>query len=124
MINEILKLVRAKAARRRQSDAERHHWTRMEHAIPRAMAGRLYMRGKDGRPTHEDITMWCLNCAMLINGLSYHWLPLSNRATLSEIKKRKRRKLPKPLHNMMLISPPNQWTRQYASLVGGGWKVP
>lgn len=123
MIEELLKLIEGKIGRRRQPAVEKHYWGQMCHAIKRAQSG-----GSPGWPRRavndEDISRWALNSALLINGLSYHWMPLSNRTTMSEAKKSKRKRLPRTLHNWMVLSTPNEYTREYISLVEGGWRKP
>lgn len=121
MIEEILGLVERKIARRWQPAVEKHHWERLRHAIRRASEGGA--PGWPRRPANdEDHARWALNCALLINGLSFHWMPLVNSRTMKNAKGAPRRRLPRDLHNMMVLSPPNDSTRGYISLVNGGWR--
>lgn len=118
MIEALVELVEKKMRRRCQNATERHHWERLRHSIGRAKAG-----GAPGRPRRaindEDVARWALNSALLLNGLSFHWMPLNNSTTISKARNEKRRRLPRTLHNMMMFLEPNESTREYISLVEG-----
>jgi hypothetical protein len=122
ILDEIESLAFSKKNRKRQLESERLYWLRIHHSVGKARVGLL------GRPFHyrhateEDACLWALNCALLINGLSPSWVPLSNRKTVAEIKK-KVKTLPRSIHNWMLLASPNEWTKGYVCLLEGKWKV-
>jgi hypothetical protein len=121
ILDEIEALVAKKEGRKSQSNSGRLFWMRLRRSIERARAGLLGWPHDRRHATEEDMCKWALSCALLMNGLSPSWMPLSNRNTIAQIKAKKAKELPGLIHNWMMLASPNEWTRGYACLLEGEW---
>lgn len=120
IIDDLLDFVRERMKSKRTSANARILWRNMERALENGKAGWIGLRSR--KVTDEDLCMWALNCALLHNGLSFQWMPLSSRTTITEARKRKKKQLPAAIHNWMMLSSSNEWTREYLDLMEGTWR--
>lgn len=120
MIDELLAFVQERIKSKRTSANARLLWRNMERAIENGKAGRIGLRSR--KATDDDLCRWALNCALLHNGLSFHWMPLSPRTTITQARSRKKKQLPEAIHNWMMLSSSNEWTREYLDLMEGTWR--
>jgi hypothetical protein len=124
ILEEIEALVVRKATRKSQRESARLFWTRIRKAIERAREGMMGWPHDRRHATEEDMCRWALNCALLMNGLSPSWMPLlPNRKTIAQMKAKKARKLPRAIHNWMMLATPNEGTRGYTCLLEGEWDM-
>ena len=120
IIEELLSLVQKRVKSKGTPATAKIYWKMMERAIENGMEGRIGLKPR--KPTDEDLSRWALNCALLSNGLNPHWRPLSPKTTITEARNRKKKALPRVIHNWMMLASPNEWTRDYVNLMEGSWK--
>lgn len=120
IIEELLSLVQKRVKSKGTSSMAKAFWRAMERNIKNGMEGRIGLKHR--KPTDEDLSRWARNCALLSNGLNPQWMPLSPRTTITEARKKKKKALPRAIHNWMMLASPNEWTRDYLNLLEGSWK--
>lgn len=120
---QLLALARRNMSRKRASTPRRILWSHLELVIVKGMEGRIGWPTKLRRATDEDFARYALNCALLLNGMSPSWVPISRGSTVEQIRARKKRLLPGPIHSWMMLVRPNEATRKYITLIEGNWRV-
>lgn len=120
IIDDLLAFVQDRIKSKRTSANARMLWRNMERAIENGKRGRIGIVSR--KATDDDLCRWALNCALLHNGLSFHWMPLSPRTTITEARRRKKKLLPAAIHNWVMLSSSNEWTREYLNLMEGAWR--